>query len=233
MNLDLTYVGQESKAGGTDTEKQLAADGDTQRPVETGNPYIEVKGDARWQDVFQQEGDSHNVAGLKKEASRQHDKGSRCNGIEKKTTRAKKNTESDESEDKKRQETANGHAPHPIGDGGETIGEKNTKGKIKQIRIECVDITNLAYNWHALTSREADVIFVQEHKLTGRSLKKAKEELDKAGWTLMCGPCDTNTTKPNAGVGVLVRKGAGVTITKGKHMTKDYQTACDLGRAGK
>ena len=49
----------------------------------------------------------------------------------------------------------------------------------------------------------------------------------------MCGPCDMNTKKPNAWVGVLVRKGATVTITKGKIMTKDFQTAHDLGRVGK
>ena len=44
----------------------------------------------------------------------------------------------------------------------------------------------------------------------------------------MCGPCDTNTKKPNGGVGVLVRKGAGVTVTNGRIMTKDSQTAQDL-----
>ena len=49
----------------------------------------------------------------------------------------------------------------------------------------------------------------------------------------MCGPCDMNTKKPNAGGGVLVRKGAGFTVTKGKIMMKDFQTAHDLGRAGK
>ena len=64
---------------------------------------------------------------------------------------------------------------------GKPFARENIKVKIKQLRIECVNITNVAYNWHALTSREADVIFAQEHKLTGRSLKKTREELDKAG----------------------------------------------------
>ena len=106
-------------------------------------------------------------------------------------------------------------------------GEKDT------VQIECVNITNLAYNWHALTKRVADINFIQEHNLGAKNLKKTKEHLEKAGWTLMCGPCDSNTKKPNARVGVIVRKGAGVTVTEGKIWTEDYQIAYDHGRAAK
>ena len=110
--------------------------------------------------------------------------------------------------------TREGVNTHP--EGIESIGKRGIEGKVKKIQIECVNITNLAYNWHASTSREADVIFVQEHKLRGKTLSKVKEELDKEGWSLMCGPCDMNTAKPNAGVGVLVRKEAGIKVTRGK-----------------
>ena len=80
---------------------------------------------------------------------------------------------------------------------------------MRRINIECDNITNLAYNWHALSTREADIIFIQEHKLRGKALSKTKEDLEEAGWSLLCGPCDANTKKPNAGVGVLVRKRGG------------------------
>ena len=49
----------------------------------------------------------------------------------------------------------------------------------------------------------------------------------------MCGPCDNHTRKPNAGVGVLVRRNAGVVVTKGKMQTEAYLIAYDEGRAAK
>ena len=49
----------------------------------------------------------------------------------------------------------------------------------------------------------------------------------------MCSPCDANAKKPNAGVGVLVRRAAGVKVTTGKKRTEDFQTAYDEGRAAK
>ena len=49
----------------------------------------------------------------------------------------------------------------------------------------------------------------------------------------MCGPCDANTKKPNAGVGVLVRKTSGVKVTRGKLKAEVFQIAHDDGRAAK
>ena len=84
-----------------------------------------------------------------------------------------------------------------------------------------------------MTERQADVIFIQEHKLRGKVLTDTKMKLKKAGWTLMCGPCDDSTNKPNAGVGALVRDDAGVTVTRGKVQTDEYLVAYDQGRAAK
>ena len=33
-----------------------------------------------------------------------------------------------------------------------------------------------------------------------------KKYFDEEGWELRCGPCDPNTKKPNAGVGIAVKK---------------------------
>ena len=91
--------------------------------------------------------------------------------------------------------------------------------------MECVNITNLAYNWHALARRKADVIFIQEHKLKGQSWKNTKDELAEAGRLLECSPCDPDTKKPNAGVGVLVRLYAGIIVTKGACKTEEFKQA--------
>ena len=64
-------------------------------------------------------------------------------------------------------------------------------------------------------------------------LKKIKDHCNDEGWELMCGPCDTNTKKANAGVGVLVHKEAGVKVTKGKIRTEEFQIAHDEERAAK
>ena len=64
-------------------------------------------------------------------------------------------------------------------------------------------------------------------------LTDTKMKLKKAGWTLMCGPCDDSTKKPNAGVGALVRDEAGVTVTRGKVQTEEYRVAYEQGRAAK
>ena len=80
---------------------------------------------------------------------------------------------------------------------------------------------------------EADLSFVQEHKLKGKTLRSTKHNLEQNGWTLMCGPCDNHTRKPNAGVGVLVRRNAGVVVTRGKVQTDAYRVAYDEGRATK
>ena len=69
--------------------------------------------------------------------------------------------------------------------------------------LECSNITNMNYNHKALMEREADVIFMQEHKLKGSALKQVADTLKEAGWTLQCGPCDDSTKKPNAGVGAM------------------------------
>ena len=49
----------------------------------------------------------------------------------------------------------------------------------------------------------------------------------------MCGPCDSNAKKPNAGVCVLVRSDAVMTVSRGKIQTEAYQIAHDEGRAVK
>ena len=78
--------------------------------------------------------------------------------------------------------------------------------------LECSNITNMSYNHKALMDREADEIFMQEHKLKGSALKQVADTLKEGGWTLQCGPCDDSTKKTNAGVGAM-------TFEKSKTMT--------------
>ena len=141
-----------------------------------------------------------------------------------------KETKCEAGADDKEEETATGDDKHMAPGTQEQEGEAraSTKGTVE---IECVNITNLAYNWHALTKRVANVIFVQEHKLKGKALKKTYDDLDEAGWQLLCGPCDNSTKKPNAGVGVLVKRDSGTTVTKGEMHTEDFRIAHEAGRA--
>ena len=113
--------------------------------------------------------------------------------------------ESEATKDEKEKEVATEDELHEEPGTQEQDGkaETGTKGTVV---IECVNITNLAYNWDALADRVANVIFVQENKLKGKAVKKTSDDMDEAGWQLLCGPCDDSKKKPNAGVGVLARQ---------------------------
>ena len=180
------------------------------------NPYLHVPGDARWQEAFRermgpqpettrqneerQDQNPHNEVGGEASAS--------SGGQEAKNVQQKeKEPNTDEETDR----------TTPRNEEQEAKGARKVKGTVE---IECVNITNLAYNWHALSRRSADIIFIREHKLRGKALTKSKEALEEAGWHLLCSPCDDATKKTNAGVGVLFKKGNGITVTRGETHTE-------------
>ena len=59
--------------------------------------------------------------------------------------------------------------------------------------IEIINITNMNYNDGAIAKREADIIFLQEHKLKGKAVKKVTDRMKDQTWTLKCGPVDETT----------------------------------------
>ena len=87
------------------------------------------------------------------------------------------------------------------------------------------------YNDGAVARRKAAIIFIQEHKLKGKALGETAKRLKEANWTWKCGPCDENTKKPNAGVGVMIDDKQGCKIIDAKVYTEDFKKACKAGRA--
>ena len=60
-----------------------------------------------------------------------------------------------------------------------------------------------------------------------------KQKLKKAGWTMLCGPCDETTKKANAGVGVMTKDGKNLVAVQAGHNTTAFQNVWLAGRAGK
>ena len=91
------------------------------------------------------------------------------------------------------------------------------------VDIECINATNMNYNDGAVAKRKAAIIFIQEHKLKGKALGETRKRLKEANWTWMCGPCDENTKKPNAGVGVMIDDNQNCKIIDAKVHTEDLR----------
>ena len=102
-----------------------------------------------------------------------------------------------------------------------------------KITIESANVTNMGYNARAVIEREAEAIFFQEHKLKGKAIQEMKQKLKKAGWTMLCGPCDETTKKANAGVGVMTKDGKNLVAVQAGHNTTAFQNVWLAGRAGK
>ena len=52
-----------------------------------------------------------------------------------------------------------GDEPEEEHDSTEGIGKVNRNKRKKTVTVECINVTNLAYNWHAVVANDADVIF--------------------------------------------------------------------------
>ena len=98
----------------------------------------------------------------------------------------------------------------------DTTNTTNCKEDEDTVIIESINITNLNYNDAAITSRGAAVVFLQEHKLKGKAVKKIADRMRAEKWTLKCGPCDETTKKPNAGVGVAINEEQGCKVIHAK-----------------
>ena len=91
----------------------------------------------------------------------------------------------------------------------------------------------MGYNARAILERKAGAVFFQEHKLKGAAVAEMKQKFLKAGWTMLCGPCDGTTKKPNAGVGVATRDSEKLVAVQAAHNTKAFQDAWLAGRVDK
>ena len=49
--------------------------------------------------------------------------------------------------------------PEEEHDSTEGIGKVNRNKRKKTVKVECINGTNLAYNWHAVVARDAGIIF--------------------------------------------------------------------------
>ena len=110
-----------------------------------------------------------------------------------------------------------------------------TQGEAGETRVtlESINITNMGYNAKAILERKAGAVFFQEHKLKATAVPEMKQKFLKAGWTMLCGPCDETTKKPNAGAGVATRDGEDLVAVQATHNTKAFQDAWLAGRVGK
>ena len=45
-------------------------------------------------------------------------------------------------------------------DDTESVGEVDRTKRKTEVKVECINVTNLAYNWHAVVARDADIILV-------------------------------------------------------------------------
>ena len=59
-----------------------------------------------------------------------------------------------------------------------------------------------------------------------------KEKLRIAGWTMECSPSDETSTKPGAGVGIMVQDGMAKLIPAEMN-TEDFKKFHEQGRAAK
>ena len=222
-------------------EDQLIQQG---RTVEAENPYLDVRGDATWQEVFHgtERDEMQNGSTARERKAGTKNGKPRKRGTPAKTDSAKgkgvaentRNTQPSQNTSKQDANESRGSQKQELEaeeeqDSTESIGEVDRTKRKTEVRVECINVTKLACNWHAVVARDVDVIFVQEHKLQGKTLKTVKERCNEEGWELMCGPSDTNTKKPNAGVGVLVRKASGVKVARGKIRTGDFKTHTTMG----
>ena len=71
--------------------------------------------------------------------------------------------------------------------------------------LECINVRNLEHNNEFIWERRARILVIQEHNMAEQNIPKVKGEFDKKGWGLQCGPCDSSTEKPGAGVAVAVK----------------------------
>ena len=76
--------------------------------------------------------------------------------------------------------------------------------KIGEITIESINVTNLSTNQEAVMAKGADIILIQEHKLTGLELRKVTENFKVNGYCLHCSGCEKEARKNNVGVGIAV-----------------------------
>ena len=111
--------------------------------------------------------------------------------------------------------------------------QTRSKDARNQVVVEGINITNLGYNHKAVEERKADLVFFQEHKLRGEAVTKMKKILAKAGWNMQCGPCDPNTKKPNAGVGVAEKEQSKLNVVQAERKASSFQAAWQLGRVEK
>ena len=63
----------------------------------------------------------------------------------------------------------------------------------KKLIFESINVTNLSTNQTAVMSRGADILLMQEHRLTGNELKKVTDNFKEAGYTLLCSSCEAST----------------------------------------
>ena len=65
--------------------------------------------------------------------------------------------------------------------------------------LESINATNMNCNAEAIARRKAAVIFIQEHRLKGNTIRKVADILKDSKWTLKCGPCDESATTTECG----------------------------------
>ena len=97
--------------------------------------------------------------------------------------------------------------------------------------IECINITSLETNHNSLLERDADLVFVQEHKLGEAQRIRIGNVFNKCMWNLLCGPCDSTGANNAAGVAAIARPRAKVVHTD--IHTPAFREVHEAGRANK
>ena len=102
-------------------------------------------------------------------------------------------------------------------------GPQQQREETVEVVMECVDITSMEKNIHALMQRAVKngLTAFQEHKMKPKDIKRIKEMFKKAKLTMECSPFDPNTATPSAGVGMSAQ--STITFVRAEEKDRCFQ----------
>ena len=112
-------------------------------------------------------------------------------------------------------------------------GPQQQSEETEEVTMECVNITSMEKNIHALMGRvdKNGRTAFQEDKMKPKDIKRTKEMFKEAKLTMECSPCDPNTATPSAGVGMLAQ--SNITFVRAEKKTDAFRRVFEAGRADK